>query len=105
MSNLRKKITQHIKAYKLDVSQTNRDGSFLCPNCGVRISPDDHSENTYEIYDTEVKDNDLEEVVLYCKRCLSFIHLCGFGAVAKKSQSINAGEATKKETPLYIIHI
>jgi hypothetical protein len=75
---MRQKTTRQTNAYKLDISQTNRDGAFQCPNCRVRISPDDDSDIVYSIYETTVTDNSLDELVLYCKRCLSFIHLTGF---------------------------
>jgi predicted RNA-binding Zn-ribbon protein involved in translation (DUF1610 family) len=83
---LKQKTTQ-IKAYQLDVSQTNRDGSFQCPNCGTKISPDDHSEATYTLYDTKLKGNNLDEIVIYCKNCLSFIHLGGFSELTQKGAS------------------
>jgi hypothetical protein len=102
---LKKRMAQHIKAYKLDVSQTHRDGSFKCPNCGVKITPDDTSEATYAIYDTSLKDNNLDEVVIYCKRCLSFIHLRGFREIEKKNQSVNTGETARKDNLLFFDHL
>jgi predicted RNA-binding Zn-ribbon protein involved in translation (DUF1610 family) len=84
---MKQKITQQIKAYKLDISQTNSDGSFRCPHCGIKISPDDHSEATYTLYDTKLKDNNIDEVVIYCKNCLTFIHLGGFFELCKKTRA------------------
>ncbi|MGD6808435.1 MAG: hypothetical protein ACQCN3_01920 [Candidatus Bathyarchaeia archaeon] len=73
-----KQTTKQLKAYKLNLSQTDENGAFKCPNCGITISPDDHSEDNYTIYETLMNDNNLNEIVLYCKGCLSFIHLIGF---------------------------
>jgi predicted RNA-binding Zn-ribbon protein involved in translation (DUF1610 family) len=74
---MKQKLRQ-VKAYKLNISQTDENGAFQCPNCGKTISPDDHSEETYTVYETSMAENSLTEVVLYCKGCLSFIHLIGF---------------------------
>jgi transposase-like protein len=66
------------KEAKLHISQTNSNGSFRCPSCGTKISPDDHTEATYSLYDIKLEGNDLDEVVIYCKNCLRLTHLCGF---------------------------
>ncbi|MGD6934366.1 MAG: hypothetical protein ACQCN5_09185 [Candidatus Bathyarchaeia archaeon] len=73
-----KQKTKQVKAYKLNIAQTDLNGAFRCPNCGLTISPDDHTEDNYVIYETLMTDNNLNEIVLYCKGCLSFIHLIGF---------------------------
>jgi hypothetical protein len=80
---MKQKLSQQTDAYKLDLSETGRDGAFLCPKCGIRISPDDHSEVVYSIYDTVMTNNNLDEVILHCKRCLCFIHLTGLSGVQK----------------------
>jgi hypothetical protein len=82
-----KQRTTQIKAYKLDVSQTSRDGSFRCPCCGAKISPDDHSEATYTLLDTKLKGSNLDELVIGCKSCLSTIHLCGFLGLLEKGSA------------------
>jgi hypothetical protein len=79
---MKQKLKQ-TKAYLLDVSQTDLDGAFSCPHCGSRISPDDHSEDNYTVYETQMTDNNLDELVICCKGCLSFIHLTGFSSVQK----------------------
>ena len=78
--------TQQIKAYKLDISKTGMDGAFLCPSCGIKISPDDRSDDNYIIQDTVMKNNEMDEVIIYCKRCLSVIQLSGFSEISKRSQ-------------------
>jgi predicted RNA-binding Zn-ribbon protein involved in translation (DUF1610 family) len=81
---LRQRISQQIRAYKLDISQTKNDGSFLCPNCGEKISPDDQSGVTYTIGEIKLRKNNLDEVIIHCGRCLSFIYLSGFYEIDKK---------------------
>jgi predicted RNA-binding Zn-ribbon protein involved in translation (DUF1610 family) len=98
-SIMQQKITQQTAAYKLDLSEPSRDGTFLCPKCGVVISPEDHSEAIYSIYDTIVTDNNLDELVIHCKRCLSFIHLTGFSGIQKTPHSMKPRELTKQKTP------
>jgi predicted RNA-binding Zn-ribbon protein involved in translation (DUF1610 family) len=96
---LGQKKTQQVKAYRLGIAQTSPNGTFLCPRCGAKISPDDRSENTYTIYDTIMKDNNLDEVIIYCKRCLSFIHLYGLSDTKSHAETMNQG------TAVYASHI
>lgn len=77
-----KQKTRQVKAYKLNISQTDENGAFQCPNCRQTISPDDHSEETYMVCETSMIGNYLTEVVLCCKGCLNFIHLVGFQKLA-----------------------
>lgn len=77
------------KQNEVDISKTSRNGSFLCPNCKTTISPDDHSEETYTIYEVVADGNNLQELVLYCKNCCSFIHLKGFSTITQTCDSIN----------------
>jgi len=83
-NQLRQRITEQVRAYKLDISQTKKNGTFLCPNCGAKISPDDKSEDTYTIYETKFRNNNLDQVIINCKKCFSFIYLGGFYEIDKK---------------------
>jgi predicted RNA-binding Zn-ribbon protein involved in translation (DUF1610 family) len=65
-------------AYTIDLIRIDGDGAFPCPKCGTLISPDDESEETYKILETKVKDDELAELVLACKKCGSTIRLTGF---------------------------
>ncbi len=76
-------LNQPTKIYNIDLSKTDRDGAFVCPNCKTAISPDDHTETTYTINDIIATDNNLQELILYCKRCHSFIRLRGFSRVTQ----------------------
>lgn len=62
----------------IDLTKIDGDGTFQCPKCGSVISPDDESDTTYEIVETKVKGDDLEELVLTCKKCRTTIKLVGF---------------------------
>jgi predicted RNA-binding Zn-ribbon protein involved in translation (DUF1610 family) len=64
--------------YTIDLTKIDGDGAFPCPKCGSVISPDDESDSTYEIVNTKVKEDSLEELVLTCKRCGTHIKLVGF---------------------------
>jgi ribosomal protein S27AE len=64
--------------YTIDLTKIDGDGAFPCPKCGTIISPDDESEETYQIIETKVKDDELAELTLTCSRCGSTIRLVGF---------------------------
>jgi predicted RNA-binding Zn-ribbon protein involved in translation (DUF1610 family) len=62
----------------IDLTKIDGDGAFPCPKCGSVISPDDESDTTYQVVQTKVKGDDLEELVLTCKKCGTTIKLVGF---------------------------
>jgi rubrerythrin len=64
--------------YTIDLTKIDGDGAFPCPKCGTVISPDDESEEKYQIVETKVKDDELAELVLICNKCKSTIKLVGF---------------------------
>lgn len=65
-------------ALTIDLTKIDGDGAFPCPKCGTMISPDDETDDTYQILDTKVKDDQLIELVLACKKCRSTIRLTGW---------------------------
>jgi predicted RNA-binding Zn-ribbon protein involved in translation (DUF1610 family) len=65
-------------AYEIDLRKIDGDGAFPCPKCGTVISPDDESEETYHIVDTKVKNDELAELLVICKKCRTTIKLVGF---------------------------
>lgn len=85
--------------YTLDLSKIDREGSFLCPNCKIRISPDDHSELVYSIANVALIECNIDEIVLYCKNCLCFIHLTGFPN-SKKDAASETTETNKQIDPV-----
>jgi ribosomal protein S27AE len=73
-----KKETVKKGMYKIDLTKIDGDGAFPCPKCGTMISPDDETEENYQIVDTKVKDDELAELILTCRKCRSAIKLVGF---------------------------
>jgi predicted RNA-binding Zn-ribbon protein involved in translation (DUF1610 family) len=64
--------------YVVDLTKIDGDGAFPCPKCGTVISPDDETDSNYEIVDTKVKNDELAELVVRCRRCQTTIKLTGF---------------------------
>lgn len=75
-----KKLEKKSVEYKIDLAAVEGDGSFVCPKCGLKISPDDESEENYEILDTKVINDELAELVISCGKCGSTLKLTGFQA-------------------------
>jgi predicted RNA-binding Zn-ribbon protein involved in translation (DUF1610 family) len=75
---IKKAVAKKSMIYTVDLTKIDGDGAFPCPKCGSVISPDDESDTTYEIVNTKVKGDDLEELVLTCKKCRTTIKLVGF---------------------------
>jgi transcription initiation factor IIE alpha subunit len=74
----RKLKTKLLLEYKVNLAKIDGSGDFPCPKCGVRMSPDDPTENTYSIKEIKTRHDRLEELVIQCKTCESLIHLAGF---------------------------
>lgn len=70
-----KNMGSESQQYSLNINSILDDGSFKCPKCGLQISPDDESDENYQIVDTKVVDNELSELVIYCNKCGSTIKL------------------------------
>lgn len=64
--------------YEIDLTKIDGDGAFPCPKCGNMISPDDETDQTYQIVETKVKNDELAELTLTCNKCSSVIRLTGF---------------------------
>jgi len=64
--------------YTIDLTRIDGDGAFPCPKCGVMISPEDETEETYNIVETKIRGDELAELVLMCNKCKSKIKLVGF---------------------------
>ena len=69
---------EHQLIYRFDLAKNQGNGDVHCPKCGVTLSPDDETEDNYSILEAIVRDNNLEEIVIQCKRCRSIIRLTGF---------------------------
>ncbi len=75
---MKKTTVKREASYTIDLTRIDGDGAFSCPKCGTVISPEDETEETYQIVETKVKDDELAELVLTCKKCGSTIKLVGF---------------------------
>ncbi|MGB9854166.1 MAG: hypothetical protein ACPLRY_05100 [Candidatus Bathyarchaeales archaeon] len=64
--------------YTVDLTKIDGDGAFPCPKCGAIISPDDETEEIYQIVDTKVEGDSLAELTILCNKCGSTIRLVGF---------------------------
>jgi predicted RNA-binding Zn-ribbon protein involved in translation (DUF1610 family) len=75
---MKKPTLKKVVKYMVDLTKIDGDGAFPCPKCGTLISPDDESEDTYQIVSTRVKGDELAELVLTCKKCGTTMKLTGF---------------------------
>jgi predicted RNA-binding Zn-ribbon protein involved in translation (DUF1610 family) len=75
---MKKPAVKNAMVYTVDLTKIDGDGAFPCPKCGTVISPDDETEETYQVVETVVKKDELTEVVLMCGKCRSRIKLVGF---------------------------
>ena len=67
-----------ILGYKVNLLKINGTGEFLSPKCGVTISPDDETDDTYSIVEQKTRGDILEELIIQCNQCKSLIRLTGF---------------------------
>ncbi len=75
---LKKAAVKKSMLYTVDLTKIDGEGAFPCPGCGVIISPDDETDDIYQIIDTKVVGDALAELTLQCNRCGSKIRLVGF---------------------------
>jgi len=64
--------------YRVNLLTLSNDGSFQCPKCGTIISPEDETNENYEIIDTKVFNGELAELVVACHNCESTLKLSSF---------------------------
>ena len=69
---------KQLLVYIVDLLKLNGNGDFLCPCCGVFISPDDETNESYTIVEASVKDDTLENLLIKCKNCSNEILITGF---------------------------
>jgi predicted nucleic-acid-binding Zn-ribbon protein len=69
--------------FNVDLVKIRGNGDFKCPGCGVKISPDDQTEETYTILETIMKGENLERVTLQCNKCGSQIQITGFQTITR----------------------
>ena len=69
--------------FTIDLTKIRGNGEFGCPQCRIKISPDDRTEKVYTVVEPVMKGDALDRIVLQCNRCGSEIHLVGFRAMNK----------------------
>jgi len=74
MKNQKKTETE----YTVSFSSLANDGSFICTKCGTKISPEDETNENYEIIDTEIYNGEIAELIITCGKCGSILKLTGF---------------------------
>jgi len=74
----RKMKTKLLLEYKVDLARIEGSGDYPCPQCGAKLSPEDHAEATYSIKEIKTRQARLEELIIQCHTCESLIHLAGF---------------------------
>lgn len=84
---MKKPAVKKGRTYTIDLTRIDGDGAFPCPKCGVIISPDDETEETYAIVKTKVKNDELAELILTCNKCGSKITLTGFLSQSEETKS------------------
>lgn len=67
---------------KVNLAKIEGEGDFSCPKCGVKISPEDETENVYTIQESIIGEDDyLKELIIRCNKCNSTISVEGFDAL------------------------
>jgi hypothetical protein len=80
------KLMEQRLIIKIDLAEIEGEGEFSCPSCGNNISPDDISEESYEIKEIKTrKDGSLEGILILCHRCGNNIDIKGFGLLQEIS--------------------
>ena len=64
------------------------DGAFPCPKCGSIISPDDESEEVYQVISTKNENDGIDELILQCNICKSKIKLILSNLSEKESKTL-----------------
>jgi len=72
-----------VQVYKINLNKVGKEGDFLCPKCGVHISPDDCSEAAYSIIDVHVASFGLEHILIHCRKCASLIQITGSSSIQR----------------------
>jgi len=75
---MKKAVVMKGALHTIDLTKIEGEGSFPCPKCGTMISPEDETEDAYQIIDTKVINDELEELLISCGTCGTRIRLTGF---------------------------
>ena len=72
----------------MDLTKIDGNGDFLCPTCGVKISPEDETEDFYTIVEEKVRNDTLEELIIQCNTCANKIRITGFSYLEIATSSL-----------------
>ncbi len=75
------------------------EGLFNCPSCGNVISPEDESGENYEIIETKLRNEELESIIVRCRKCGTLIDLTGFLYTPPRKEEIE--KEYEKLKPFY----
>ena len=78
--------------FTVDLTKIGGDGGFPCPECKATISPDDESEDNYEIIETKVENGELAELVVKCNKCGKYTKMTGFLSYPERSEKKEESE-------------
>ena len=82
---------KQLLVYTVDLLKLDGKGDFLCPCCGVSISPEDETEEVYSILETRAINDVLEDVLILCNSCSNKILLTGFSVLkVEKSKPLGS---------------
>jgi len=71
-------MSEEEEIYEVDLREVRGSGDFPCPKCGSIFDPDDDSEESYRITETEIADGELSALTLICNNCKTKIRIVGF---------------------------
>jgi len=98
---------KQMRAYKIDLSRIEGTGDFSCPRCGTKISPDDfqiNAEKACSILELTANSHGLEELVVRCNKCFSYLYLSGLPFLQKMlEQTEEAPEGREKKEAFWYI--
>jgi hypothetical protein len=73
---------QTVRLFNIDLVTIRGKGDCKCPECEAKISPDDQTEEIYTILETIMNGENLDRIVLQCKKCGGQIQITGFQILA-----------------------
>jgi len=98
---------KQMHAYKIDLSRIEGNGDFSCPRCGTKISQNDDDEKACSILELKVNSHGLEELMVRCNKCSSYLYLTGVPFLQKMSEQTEEKPERigKREAFWYIVHL
>ena len=76
-------MMKQLLVYSVDLARMKENGDFLCPYCGVNISPDDETGETCSYLGPTVRKDVIVSLLIRCNNCGNKISLTGFSGRLK----------------------